>query len=114
MSARGPLTACWPFQSRLLSWRQVAFVCVALVGLLFGSLAWAHSSSNSYLTLSMPSQQLTLRADVNLRDLDLIFDLDRDRDCNHDRDRDLDRDLVTLLSTQCPSDAVRHRPNASQ
>ncbi len=80
MSARWPLTARWPFQSRLLSWRQVAFACVALVGLLFGNLAWAHSSSNSYLTLSMPSQQLTLRADVNLRDLDLIFDLDRDRD----------------------------------
>jgi hypothetical protein len=53
---------------------------LALVSLLLGSLAWAHSSSNSYLTLSMPSQQLTLRADMNLRDLDLIFDLDRDRD----------------------------------
>ena len=80
MSARWPLTARWPFQSRLLSWHQVALACVALVSLLFGSLAWAHSSSNSYLTLSMPSQQLTLRADLHVRDLDLLFDLDRDRD----------------------------------
>ena len=74
------MTARWPFQSRLPSLRQMALTCLALVSLLFGSLAWAHSSSNSYLTLSMPSQQLTLRADFHVRDLDLIFDLDRDRD----------------------------------
>lgn len=40
----------------------------------------AHSSSNSYLTLSVESGGLTLRADVDLRDVDLQFDLDRDRD----------------------------------
>ncbi len=74
------MTARWPFQSRLPSLRQMALTCLALVSLLFGSMAWAHSSSNSYLTLSMTSQQLTLRADFHVRDLDLIFDLDRDRD----------------------------------
>jgi hypothetical protein len=42
--------------------------------------AWAHSSSNSYLTLSQPAGALTLRADVNLRDLDLALDLDNNRD----------------------------------
>lgn len=41
---------------------------------------WAHSSSNSYLTLSVEQGGLTLRADVDLRDVDLQFDLDRDRD----------------------------------
>ncbi|MEY3938886.1 MAG: hypothetical protein RL659_1727, partial [Pseudomonadota bacterium] len=39
---------------------------------MFG-LAQAHSSSNSFLTLSADNTQLTLRADVNLRDVDLIF-----------------------------------------
>ncbi len=40
----------------------------------------AHSSSSSYLTLSVESGGLTLRADVDVRDVDLQFDLDRDRD----------------------------------
>jgi hypothetical protein len=47
---------------------------------LWGAAAWAHSSSNSYLTLSAPNEQLRLRADVHWRDVDLMFDLDRDRD----------------------------------
>lgn len=80
MTLHWPLTAQWSFRIRLLPWHQVARTCLALVSLLFGSVVWAHSSSNSYLTLSMPSQQLTLRADLHVRDLDLIFDLDRDRD----------------------------------
>jgi hypothetical protein len=42
--------------------------------------AVAHSSSNSYLALSAPDGQLSLRADIHLRDVDLIFDLDHDRD----------------------------------
>jgi hypothetical protein len=42
--------------------------------------ALAHSSSNSYLTLSAPAGSLTLRADLHLRDVDLVFDLDADRD----------------------------------
>ncbi|PUE62716.1 hypothetical protein B9Z45_02580 [Limnohabitans sp. 2KL-17] len=55
------------------------------VGLLWASLllvgsAMAHSSSNSYLTLSADAKQLTLRADIHLRDIDLIFDLDSNRD----------------------------------
>ena len=57
--------------------RQLALTAAAI--LMTGS-ALAHSSSNSYLTLSAPAQQLMLRADINLRDLDLIFDLDNNRD----------------------------------
>jgi hypothetical protein len=45
-----------------------------------GGSAWAHSSSNSYLSLSAPEGQLILRADVHWRDVDLTLDLDGDRD----------------------------------
>jgi hypothetical protein len=49
-------------------------------GLLGAPAAHAHSSSNSYLTLSTSGPALILRADVHWRDLDLIFDLDANRD----------------------------------
>ena len=63
------------------AWRQWACVLgLGLAGLLAAGNALAHSSSNSYLTLSAPDQKLTLRADINLRDIDLIFDLDHNRD----------------------------------
>lgn len=60
-------------------WRVV---CVTLVfmALCWGQAALAHSSSNSYLTLSAPEGKLSLRADIHLRDADLIFDLDHNRD----------------------------------
>ena len=62
-------------------WRQWACsIGLGLAGLLLAGSALAHSSSNSYLTLSAPDQKLTLRADINLRDIDLIFDLDQNRD----------------------------------
>ena len=51
-----------------------------MAALLGPGAALAHSSSNSYLTLSAPAGSLTLRADLHLRDVDLIFDLDADRD----------------------------------
>ena len=51
-----------------------------LCSLLWGSAVQAHSSSNSYLTLSAPEGELRLRADIHLRDVDLIFDLDDNRD----------------------------------
>jgi hypothetical protein len=51
-----------------------------LLSLLTAPLAHAHSSSNSYLTLSTSGPGLMLRADVHMRDLDLIFDLDANRD----------------------------------
>jgi hypothetical protein len=54
-------------------------LCVLASGMGAGQ-AWAHSSSNSYLTLSQPAGALALRADVNLRDLDLALDLDNNRD----------------------------------
>lgn len=58
------------------------FVAAALAwfSLLTVPLAHAHSSSNSYLTLSTSGPELTLRADLHMRDLDLIFDLDANRD----------------------------------
>ena len=63
------------------AWRQWACSFgLGLAGLLLAGSAQAHSSSNSYLTLSAPEQKLTLRADINLRDIDLIFDLDQNRD----------------------------------
>jgi hypothetical protein len=63
------------------AWRQWACSFgLGLAGLLLTGSALAHSSSNSYLTLSAPEQKLTLRADINLRDIDLIFDLDQNRD----------------------------------
>lgn len=74
------MSARWLFQRGIPFCRHGVVACVALIGLFVGPAAWAHSSSNSYLTLSLPSQQLTLRANLHVRDLDLIFDLDRDRD----------------------------------
>lgn len=60
-------------------WRGVRATLV-LVGLWWSQSALAHSSSNSYLTLSAPVGPLSLRADIHLRDADLIFDLDHNRD----------------------------------
>ena len=57
----------------------VAFAMV-WVGLLCAQGVQAHSSSNSFLTLSASDSELSLRADVHWRDVDLIFDLDADRD----------------------------------
>lgn len=61
---------------------RLCFVAAALAwfSLLTVPLAHAHSSSNSYLTLSTSGPELTLRADLHMRDLDLIFDLDANRD----------------------------------
>jgi hypothetical protein len=74
------MNARWLHQVCLQSCRHAAMTCLLLLSLMFAGEVWAHSSSNSYLTLSMPSGQLTLRADIHLRDLDLIFDLDDNRD----------------------------------
>ena len=53
----------------------VAFAMV-WVGLLCPQGVQAHSSSNSFLTLSASGSGLSLRADVHWRDVDLIFDLE--------------------------------------
>lgn len=53
--------------------------CLLAMGVLLGD-AMAHSSSNSYLTLSQRGGALTLRADVHLRDVDWALDLDSNRD----------------------------------
>ncbi|WP_416548220.1 HupE/UreJ family protein [Limnohabitans sp. DCL3] len=65
---QGGLRRCWV----VAAW--------AILSLLSPPVAHAHSSSNSYLTLSASGPALTLRADVHMRDLDLVFDLDANRD----------------------------------
>jgi hypothetical protein len=65
--------------ARLLT-RVWAACLVGLLTLCLAQGVQAHSSSNSYLTLSWSGERLTLRADVHLRDVDLVFDLDADRD----------------------------------
>ena len=62
-----------------LAWRGLCTAWV-LFALCWAPAALAHSSSNSYLSLSAPDGQLSLRADIHLRDVDLIFDLDQNRD----------------------------------
>ena len=61
-------------------WRALLGVLSFVAALLWSGASLAHSSSNSYLTLSAPEGRLTLRADLHLRDVDLIFDMDADRD----------------------------------
>ncbi len=60
--------------------RHAAVLTCLMLSALFANSVLAHSSSNSYLTLNINNGQLNLRADVHLRDLDLIFDLDENRD----------------------------------
>lgn len=60
--------------------RWLLAAVLAVFSLLMAPVAHAHSSSNSYLTLSTSGPALTLRADLHMRDLDLIFDLDANRD----------------------------------
>ena len=61
----------------LLRWLLVPVILIVLI---WSGKAAAHSSSNSYLTIFAPNNQLALRADIHLRDVDLIFDLDSNRD----------------------------------
>ena len=68
---------CQPLR---LHWHAWLGLWAFVAALLWSGAALAHSSSNSYLTLSAPEGRLTLRADLHLRDVDLIFDLDADRD----------------------------------
>jgi len=64
------------FLFRHLAARLAALALLAA----FAGSALAHSSSNAYLSLSQRGPDLVLRTDINLRDVDLIFDLDDDRD----------------------------------
>ena len=58
----------------------LAFVLLALGSVLPASTAWAHKPSDSYLTVRATQDQndLTLRWDIALRDLDYVLTLDRD------------------------------------
>ena len=57
-----------------------AFVLLAVGSVLPASTAWAHKPSDSYLTVRAAQDQndLTLRWDIALRDLDYVLTLDRD------------------------------------
>ena len=57
-----------------------AFVLLAVGSVLPASTAWAHKPSDSYLTIRATQDQndLTLRWDIALRDLDYVLTLDRD------------------------------------
>ena len=54
--------------------------CVLLFIAIGSGSAQAHSSSNSYITISKFNEAAVLRADINLRDIDLVFDLDQNKD----------------------------------
>ena len=56
----------------------ILWPCVLL--LIASASAQAHSSSNSYITVSSFNEAAVLRADINLRDIDLVFDLDQNKD----------------------------------
>ena len=58
----------------------LAFVLLAVGSVLPASTAWAHKPSDSYLTVRATQDQndLTLRWDIALRDLDYVLTLDRD------------------------------------
>ena len=61
-------------------WTAFCRVCLCLLVGMGANSAWAHSSSNSYLVLSERGGATVLRADLHLRDIDVVFDLDADRD----------------------------------
>ncbi|MDO9436932.1 HupE/UreJ family protein [Hydrogenophaga sp.] len=64
---------------RLLRRLATRWALFTLLASLTGG-ALAHSSSNAYLSLSQRGDDLVLRTDISLRDVDLIFDLDDNRD----------------------------------
>ena len=65
-----------PLRKALQQWLILLLILIAF----WSGKTAAHSSSNSYLTLYALNDQLTLRVDIHLRDIDLIFDLDTNRD----------------------------------
>ena len=54
--------------------------CILLLIVVSSGNAQAHSSSNSYIIFSTQNQSSVLRADINFRDVDLVFDLDQNKD----------------------------------
>lgn len=65
-------------RTRWTLWLRLALGLWLGLASLWSAPVQAHSSSNAYLTLSAP--ELTLRADLHLRDVDLVWDLDQNRD----------------------------------
>lgn len=61
-------------------WRTYATVCLTAAVLLPALPAWAHKSSDAYLSFTVEGEALRQRLDVGLRDLDRALDLDADTD----------------------------------
>ncbi len=59
--------------------RRLALLCLAISGLI-ASPAWAHKSSDAYLSVTAAESQLTVRWDIALRDLDIAIGLDPDEE----------------------------------
>jgi hypothetical protein len=74
------MNANWRALFKLKIGRGLLTPCLLLVSVMFVGEVSAHSSSNSYLTLSSANGQLTMRADIHLRDVDLTFNLDENQD----------------------------------
>lgn len=74
------MNANWRALFKLKIGRGLLTQCLLLVSVMFVGEVSAHSSSNSYLTLSSANGQLTMRADIHLRDVDLTFNLDENQD----------------------------------
>lgn len=70
-------TRAGPASRRRLAW--LGWLAACLLWWCATSMAWAHSSSSSFLQLTERDGAVVLRADLHLRDLDLQWDLDRDR-----------------------------------
>jgi hypothetical protein len=67
---------------RSVPWRLVSirFVFALAIGMAFMLPAQAHKASDAYLQLSRVGDQLTLRWDISLRDLDAMLDIDQNGD----------------------------------
>jgi hypothetical protein len=63
--------------------KRRTWIVTAIVGFaldLAGSSAFAHATSDSYLTVEVQQRRVEVRWDIALRDLDYVLDLDADRD----------------------------------
>ena len=74
------MNSSWRAIFKLKIGRGVLTQCLLLLSVMFVGEVSAHSSSNSYLTLSSANGQLTMRADIHLRDVDLTLNLDENQD----------------------------------
>jgi hypothetical protein len=70
----------WASSGQALSKRWLIHCLATLLALFLATSAWAHKPSDSYLTLrgTANSEDIAVRWDIALRDLDYVLDMDRD------------------------------------